>query len=121
MAPAITSRFAFSRAARLPANVSALTLNNCPFFDALDAGDHRHVAGLAERLDDAGVDAASDRLPTMPRSTVSPLVALCGAAFFTGATPASAPVRPDRLAAGRVDRRDEPRVDRAGQHRRRRC
>ena len=35
VAPAITSRLAFSRAARLPANVSALTLNNFPFFDAL--------------------------------------------------------------------------------------
>ena len=33
----------------------------------------------------------------MPRSTVSPLVALCGAAFSTGATPASAPVRPTAL------------------------
>ena len=28
---------------------------------------------------------------------MSPLVALCGAAFFTGATPASAPVKPTAL------------------------
>ena len=35
VAPAITSRRAFNRAARLPANVSALTLNNLPSCDAL--------------------------------------------------------------------------------------
>ena len=35
VAPAITRRLAWSRDARLPASVSALTLNNCPAFDAL--------------------------------------------------------------------------------------
>ena len=53
-----TSRVARSRAARLPASVSALTLNSWPSRDGADAGDDRHEAVPAQRVDQRGAPTA---------------------------------------------------------------
>ena len=83
-----------TRAARLPARVSALTLNSCPSFDALTQAITGTKPALQSSVSNSGAAAVLTGVPTIPRSTESPLVALCNAAFFTGATPASAPVNP---------------------------
>ena len=92
---------AFSRAARLPASVSALTLNSCPSFDGArrtrsPARSPRAQQTREQRRRRALVPAS----PTRPRSTVSPLVALCGARLLR-----PAPRRHRRRSARRPCRR----------------
>ena len=63
------------------------------------------------------VSAAALGMPTRPRSTDRPSTARCGGASSDRPQPASAPVSPTARTPAAIERRDEPRVDGAGQHR----
>ena len=86
-------RRAIRRAARLPASVSAFTLNSRPSARGADAGHDRHVAAAHSVLISRRAARTSARRPGRG-STISPLVGFVRRRRLHRRTPASAPVSP---------------------------
>ena len=112
----MTRRRAPSRAARWPANVSALTLSSRP-----SRPRPMHAMTGTKPPPSSVVQqphvGARRRDADAPRSTMRPSTVRCGGAASTARSAPSAPVRPTAATPAVVERRHEPRVDRAGQHR----
>ena len=109
VAPATTSRRAFNRAARLPASVSAFTLKSPPPLAALTLATTGTKPPAVSRSSSDGRPAGFGT-PTRPRLTFRPSAAVKSGACRTGATRGVGAGEPDRLHAGGVQRRHQPRV-----------
>ena len=104
---------AFNRAARLPASVSALTLNSAPAFAALMLARTGTKPAAASAASSAGRGVAS--AADAPRLTVRRRWRRW-AGPLRPAPPGVGAGQADGQAAGGIDRGDQPRVQRAGEH-----
>ena len=114
--PAMTRRLAPRRAARCPANVSRVDVEQPPIASETDTGDHRHEAAGRQRMHDLHIGAfvRNADAPEIDEAAVHGPMRRRRRRQAARGVGAGQSHRPD---ARGVERRHQPRIHRAGQHR----